>query len=72
MATFQRWRRIFKAEDSKGLVTPTEPVRFLPVKVQAEKPANLTVLIQDDLRIEVPTGFNPQLLKQVIQVLRAS
>ncbi len=72
MAAFQRWRRIFKAEDSEDLVTPTEPVHFLPVEVQRDKSSNLTVLIQDDLRIEVPTGFNPHLLQQVIQVLRAS
>ncbi len=71
-ASFRRWRQILKAEDSEELVTPTEPVRFLPVKVQAEKPANLTILIQDDLRIEVPAGFNPQLLQQVIQVLRTA
>ena len=71
-ASFRRWRQILKSEDSEELVTPTEAVRFLTVKVQAEKPSNLTVLIQDDLRIEVPSGFNPQLLQQVIQVLRTS
>ncbi len=73
LASFQRWRRILKAEDSEGSLTALpETVRFLPVKVQEEKPANLMILIQDDLRIEVPAGFNPQLLRQVIQVLRAS
>jgi len=72
IAAFQRWRRIFKSEDSEDLVTPTKPVHFLPVEVQKDKSSNLTVLIQDDLRIEVPTGFNPHLLQQVIQVLRAS
>ena len=71
-ASFRRWRQIFKAEDSEDLAIPTAPVRFLPLKVQAEKPANLTILIQDDLRIEVPSGFNPQLLQQVVQVLRTS
>ncbi len=73
LASFQRWRRILKAEDSEGSVTALpEAVRFLPVKVQEEKPANLTILIHADLRIEVQAGFNPQLLQQVIQVLRAS
>ena len=71
-ASFRRWRQIFKSEDSEALMRPTEPVRFLPVHVQAEKPANLTILIQDDLRIEVPSGFSPKLLQQVIQVLRVS
>lgn len=72
LASFQRWHRLFKAEDSKGVITPTGAVRFLPVKVQEEKPANLTILVQEDLRIEVPVGFNPHLLQQVIQILRAS
>jgi len=73
LASFQRWRRILKTEDSEDLVTARhEIVRFLPVKVQEEKATNLTILIHDDLRIEVPTGFNPHLLQQVIQVLRAS
>ena len=71
-ASFRRWRQIFKTEDSKELITPTEPVRFLPVKVQTEKNSSLTILVQDDLRIEVPTGFNPHLLQQVIQVLRTA
>ena len=71
-ASFRRWRQILKAEDSEELITPTDPVRFLAVKVQAEKPANLTILIQDDLRVEVPSGFNPQVLQQVIQVLRTA
>ena len=73
LASFQRWRRILKAEDSEDLdTTPSEAVRLLPVKVQVEKPTNLTILLQDDLRIEVPAGFNPHLLQQVIQVLRGS
>ena len=72
LASFQRWRRILKAEESDGSIAPTEAVRFLPVNVQEEKSLNLTVLVQNDLRIEVPAGFNPHLLQQVIQVLRAS
>ncbi len=71
LASFQRWRRILKAGDSEATASP-EPVRSLPVKVQAETPSNLTILIHDNLRIEVPAGFNPQLLQQVIQILRAS
>ena len=71
-ASFRRWRQIFKAEDSEELIAPSEPIRFLPVEVQAEKLSSLTILIQDDLRVEVAVGFNPQLLQQVIQVLRAA
>ena len=72
LASFQRWHRIFKAGDSAGLPTATEAVRFVPVQVQQEKPTNLTIRIQEDLRIEVTAGFNPHLLQQVIEVLRAS
>ena len=71
LASFQRWRRIFKVEDSAGLPTATEAVRFVPVKVHQERPTNVTILLEEDLRIEVPGGFDPHLLQQVIQVLRA-
>jgi len=71
-ASFRRWRRLLKAEESEAAVDATDMVRFLPVKVHDTPPSNLTVLIQDDLRIEVQTGFNPHLLQQIIQVLRAS
>ncbi len=59
-------------EDSEGLPTANEAIRFLPVNVQRERLANLTIRIQEDLRIEVPAGFDPHVLQQVIQVLRAS
>jgi hypothetical protein len=32
----------------------------------------VTIHLQGDLRIEVVPGFNPQLLQQVIEVLRSS
>ena len=71
-ASFRRWRRIFRTEDSEGVVNSTEPVRFLSVRVNDAESSNLTVLIHNDLRVEVPSGFDPHLLQQVIQVLRAS
>ena len=72
LASFQRWHRIFKAEDTEGVTVHPAPVSFLPVKVRETVPSNLTVLIHDDLRIEVPPGFSPDLLQQIIHVLRAS
>ena len=71
-ASFQRWHRIFKAEDAEGINVHPAPVSFLPVGVRETVPSNLTILIQDDLRIQVPPGFNPELLQQVIKVLQAS
>jgi hypothetical protein len=71
-ATFRRWRGIFKAENAEGVVATAEPVRFLPVSVHEPPYTNLTIHIQDDLRIELAPGFDPQLLRQVLQVLRTS
>ena len=70
--SFRRWRRLLETEESEAASDVTGVVRLLPVKVHETIPSSLTVLIQDDLRIEVPTGFNPQLLQQIIQVLRTS
>jgi len=61
-----------KTEESEAAADATGVVRLLPVKVHETTPSNLTVLIQDNLRIEVSTGFNPHLLLQIVQVLRAS
>ena len=72
LSSFQRWHRIFKVEETEGVTVHPEPVSFLPVKVRETLPSRLTILVQDDLRIEVPPGFNPNLLQQVIHVLRAS
>ena len=71
-STFRRWRGIFKAEDTEGVVATAEPVRFLPVKVHEAACSNLKIRIHDDLCVEVSAGFNPQLLQQVVRVLRAS
>jgi len=71
-ASFRRWRGIFKAEAAKAVGPSGESVRFLPVKVQETNPTPVTIHLQDDLRIEVASGFNPQLLQQVIEVLRSS
>ena len=71
-ASFRRWRGIFKAQQTKGGEPVSEPVRFLPVNIQEPLPLTLRIHLQDGLGIEVASGFNPQLLKQVIQVLRSS
>ncbi len=72
VASFRRWRQIFTAEDGEAVVSRTEPVRFVPVKVHEPPCSKLMLCIHTDLRIEVAPGFDPQLLQQVIQVLRAS
>ena len=69
LASLQRWRRLFKTEQSSN--NPT-PVALLPVSVKETNPANLTVVVNDTLRIEIPAGFDPNALRQIIEVLRAS
>ena len=73
LASLHRWHRIFKAEAAGGVTEhPHAGVEFLPVKVREAGATNLTIQIEDDLRIEVSAGFDPHVLLQVIQVLRAS
>ena len=67
LASFRRWCGIFKAEKASG-----RPVALLPVRVTEAKPALLTVVVQEDLRIEIPPGFDPQALRQLVRVLRTS
>ena len=69
LASMQRWRRLFKTEEASGMPAP---VAFLPVSVKETKPANLAVVVNDNLRIEIPAGFDPSALRQIIEVLRAS
>ena len=72
VASFRRWLQIFKAEDRDAGVGAREPIRFLPVKLHEPASCNLTLCICNDLRVEIAPGFSPQLLRQVIQVLRAT
>jgi hypothetical protein len=69
LASFQRWRRIFMREGQTGELCS---VSFLPVHVTAPKACSLTLRINDTLCIEVPAGFDPVTLKQVVQVLQTS
>ena len=69
LASFQRWRHIFMTEE-KSNESPS--MTFLPVNVVESKASSLTVLINENLRLEIPAGFDPTTLKQVIQVLQAS
>ena len=68
LSTFQRWRRKFMAQEKpKG----SSAVSFLPIGVVGPSDSGLTVLVNDQLRIEVSTGFDASTLKQVIGVLQA-
>jgi hypothetical protein len=69
LGSFQRWRGIFMRG---GKPEASSAVSFLPVNVTVDKASGLALLIDDHLRIEIPAGFDPVTLNQVVQALRAS
>jgi hypothetical protein len=69
LSSFQRWRRIFMMEEKSK---ESSPVTFLPVNLIAPSASSLTLLINDNFRIEISAGLDPGILKQVVQVLQAS
>ena len=68
LASFQRWRGIFVRGEKPEA---SSAVSFLPVNVTVDKASSLALLIDDHLRIEIPVGFDPVMLKQVVQVLQS-
>ena len=50
----------------------TPPVGFLPVNLVEPSASSLMLRINEHLRLEISAGFDPNTLKQVIQVLQAS
>ena len=56
LASFQRWRRIFMMEEKSKEYSP---VTFLPVNLIEPSASNLTLLINDNFRIEITAGFDP-------------
>jgi hypothetical protein len=69
LASFRRWRRIAMR---KGGPEGSSVVTFLPVNVVAPGTANLSVVINDSLRIDIPVGFDLATLRQVVQALQAA
>ena len=69
LGSFQRWRGIFmRGKKPKA----SSAVSFLPVNVTVDKASSLALLINDHLRIEIPAGFDPVTLKQVVQALQSA
>ena len=69
LGSFQRWRGIFMRGEKPEA---SSAVSFLPVNVTVDKASSLALLIDDQLRIEIPAGFDPVTLKQVVQALQAA
>ena len=69
LASFQRWRGIFAKEGKPKAA----PATFLPINIVPSASApSLALCLGEDLRIEIPAGFDPVMLKQVVHTLRAS
>ena len=68
LGSFQRWRGIFMGGEKPKA---SSAVSFLPVKVTLAPASSLALVIDDDLRIEIPAGFDPVILQQVVQALQA-
>ena len=68
LASFHRWRAI-AMRDGKPADSPASTL--LPVNVVEPGAANLTVVINDTLRIEIQSDFDPHMLKQVVRALQA-
>ena len=69
LASFHRWRAIAMRE---GKPADSSVVTFLPVNVVEPGAADLTMVINDSLRIEIPVGFDLATLRQVVQALQAA
>jgi len=69
LGSFQRWRGIFLRGERPEA---SSAVSFLPVKVTLAPASSLALVIDDHLRIEIPAGFDPVILQQVVQALQAA
>ncbi len=69
LGSFQRWRGIFMRGERPEA---SSAVSFLPVNVAAAPASSLALVIDDHLRIEIPAGFDPVILQQVVQALQAA
>jgi hypothetical protein len=69
LGSFQRWRGIFMRGERPEA---SSAVSFLPVNVTAAPASSLALVIDDYLRIEIPAGFDPVTLKQVVHALQVT
>jgi len=68
LASFQRWRAIVSKEGKPK----SAPVNFLPVKLPPSTALpSLALHLGEDLHLEIPAGFDPALLRGIIQALTA-
>jgi len=67
LASFQRWRSIV----AKASQPKTAPATFFPVDIVPSVSAPTLVLhLGSDLRIEIPAGFDAEMLTRAVQALQ--
>jgi len=69
MPSFQRWHRIFTTE-RQPKASPS--MAFLPVNIIEPKTSRLVLMVNDNLRVEIPSHFDEDTLKRLVQALQAS
>ncbi len=67
--TFVYWRSHLKKLNAQ--VKPPEPVSFFPVTLKPEKKTTLTLRINDQHCIDLSSDFDPELLRQVVQIVQS-
>ena len=69
IASFRRWREIFNREGNPKASRPILlPVSILP----AVSGSSLALWFGEELRLEIPSGFDAVMLKQVVEALHIS
>ncbi len=69
IASFRRWRTIYIREGkAKARPTVLLPVNIIP----AATAPGLALWFGENLRLEIPSGFDAVMLKQVVAALQAS
>ena len=66
--TFVYWRSHLKKINAR--MKQPESVSFFPVTLKSEKKASLILRINDQHSIELKSGFDPELLAKVVQVIQ--
>lgn len=66
--TFVYWRSQLKKLNA--MATQPEPVSFLPITLKPANQTSLILRINDQHSIELCPGFDPVLLRQVVQVVQ--
>ena len=69
IASFRRWRAIFIREGKpKAMPATLLPVNIIP----AASGSSLALWFGEELRLEIPPGFDSVMLKQVVEALHIS